>query len=316
MTPIKVPERYNYIACFLTLRCGLGCSYCINEHGNQLQTRMRSEMTADEWIESVNRLETKDLGVTLEGGEPTIHKGFYDIVNGIKPEIKIDLLTHLQFNTNDFINKVDPERLSNRNKPGHRSIRASYHVGRVLPHNMIDRAVKLQDAGFRVGIFSINIPENIEANMEMAEMARENKIYFFMKDFLGADRYGKLHGNYKYSDALSGVRSDVECRTKELLISPNGEVYRCHRDLYAADGAIGSVRDDDFQIRDLFRFCDNYGLCNPCDVKLKTNRYLQMGSCSVEIRGVDAKEKPLYENGSLLTLNVSKEGGNGHGCCE
>jgi hypothetical protein len=312
MTPIKVPERYNYMACFLTLRCGLGCSYCINEDKDQLETRMREEMSADEWVESINRLETKDLGVTLEGGEPTIHKGFYDIINGIKPEIKIDLLTHLQINIDEFINRVDPEKFSRRDIPGYRSIRASYHVGRVKPEKLINNAVRLQDAGFKIGIFTIGIPENSTANMEMNELATENRILFWPKDYLGLDGNGKLHGNYKYPEALSGVASDVECRTKELLISPTGDIYRCHRDLYAADGAIGSIRDDDFQIRDEFRFCDKYGLCNPCDIKLKTNRFLDMGSHSVEIRDVGTGYIPAFvEKENSLSLNVM--GGNGNG---
>ena len=33
-----------------------------------------------------------------------------------------------------------------------------------------------------------------------------------------------------------------------------------------------------------FRDCNRFGECNPCDVKLKNNRFQQFGTCSVTIK--------------------------------
>ena len=74
------------------------------------------------------------------------------------------------------------------------------------------------------------------------------------------------------------------CRNKELLVAPDGSCFRCHRDLYTNETSIGNITKDDFTIKDIFRVCSNFGDCSPCDVKLKTNRFLEMGSCSVEIK--------------------------------
>ncbi|MBI5232727.1 MAG: radical SAM protein, partial [Deltaproteobacteria bacterium] len=41
-----------------------------------------------------------------------------------------------------------------------------------------------------------------------------------------------------------------------------------------------------FDIEDIFRVCHVFGHCNPCDIKVKTNRFQQWGHTSVEIKEV------------------------------
>jgi organic radical activating enzyme len=283
MEKAGVPERYNYIAAFLTLRCNLNCSYCINN--NSGVSRKRLELDAEQWVNGLNRLAMrKDLPITIEGGEPTLHSGFYNILEKVKHPV--DLLTNLQFDVEEFISKVDPNWLNKRDIPSYKTIRISFHPEGMNLEDTIKKAVKLQDAGFDIGIFSLNLPEAIEDNMKMAEIARQNQIYFFIKDFLGW-RNGKLFGHYRYPEALDGNLKKAECRIKELLISPAGKIYRCHRDLYHEEMPIGDILEENFEIKDIFRTCSNYGTCNPCDIKLKTNRFLKMGSCSVEIKPIE-----------------------------
>jgi len=137
--------------------------------------------------------------------------------------------------------------------------------------------------GFNVGIFSINFPQNTEYNLKLAEECRNAKIYFFIKDYLGY--YNRhLFGHFKYPDSIKGKQdTKVSCKTSELIIGPEGNIYKCHRDLYLNEDPIGSIFDNNFKISSDYRDCNNYGECNPCDVKLKTNRFLEMGSCSVDI---------------------------------
>jgi radical SAM protein with 4Fe4S-binding SPASM domain len=119
--------------------------------------------------------------------------------------------------------------------------------------------------------------------MEMAERARQNRIYFFIKDYLGV-RDGRLLGHFKYPRGLDGKTKKCECRSNELLIAPDLQVYKCHRDLYHAESPLGSLLEKDYKIDNGFKSCDRYGQCNPCDLKLKANRFLEAGNCSVEIR--------------------------------
>lgn len=94
--PITRKEDHNYVAFFLTLTCTLHCPYCINLHAlnERSAQRGRSHMSADDWIAAANRLILcDDLPLTLQGGEPTLHRDFYRIVNEVKPEVKMDLMT-------------------------------------------------------------------------------------------------------------------------------------------------------------------------------------------------------------------------------
>lgn len=279
MKKIKVPDRYNYIAVFLTLRCNLNCPYCINALSPLV--RDRKEMNHHEWTRALNRLEIKpDLPITLEGGEPTLHKGVYKIINEVNHTF--DLLTNLQFDVCKFVENAQPEKFHNNNCTGYKSIRASYHPTMVDAVNLIRRAKILIEEGYEVGVFSLNYPGYSGENMQMTEIASGNGVFFYVKDFLG--RYeGRTYGYFKYPKGVSGCADPVRCRTKELLIDPAGNVFRCHRDLYANENPIGHILDEDFEIKDEFRSCELFGQCSPCDVKLKTNRFLQMGSCSVEI---------------------------------
>jgi radical SAM protein with 4Fe4S-binding SPASM domain len=109
-------------------------------------------------------------------------------------------------------------------------------------------------------------------------------IDFRLKEFLGICE-GKMYGSYKYPDACDGQKHDrVMCKTSELIIGPDGNIYRCHADLYLQNKPIGHILGTDFEIEDIYRPCDIYGYCNPCDIKNKFDRFQQTGHCSVNIR--------------------------------
>jgi sulfatase maturation enzyme AslB (radical SAM superfamily) len=279
---IEVPKEYAYIGVFLTLRCNFKCNYCINELSGTLQ-RSRKELTADMWVDVLNNLDIKhDIPITIGGGEPTVHKGFFKIVN--KLNHPIDLLTNLEFDIIKFIHNVDPESMYYQDDNyAYKSIRVSFHPEFMDIKETIAKAVALQNAGFNIGILPINYPENTTANLQLCEEARKNQIYVFIKDFLGEYR-GQMIGHYKYPEGLDGrYHNQVQCRTQELLISPTGDVFKCHRDLYMRQYPVCNLLDNP-DLKYEFRKCDKYGYCNPCDLKLKVNRFLQMGSCSVEIK--------------------------------
>ena len=60
-------------------------------------------------------------------------------------------------------------------------------------------------------------------------------------------------------------------------------VYQCHHDLYENFPSVGNILDPEFQIEEAFRNV-MFWFCNPCDVKIKTNRFQQFGHTSVEIK--------------------------------
>ena len=291
---INVPCNYNYIALFLTLSCNLACTYCINlnEKGSSRSSVNKKQIKPYEWVEFINRLclvdeegnIRRDIPLTLQGGEPTMYKGFYEVVNGISSRFKLDLLTNFMFDVDEFIQKVPVEKFTREAK--YAAIRVSYHPGQNEIGDLIIKHHKMRDAGFYVGIYSVATPQNMEHIKEVQEKCKQEGIDFRVKEYLGFDGK-KWHGTYKYQDAISQtIEKYCECKTTELIVGPNGGVYRCHSDLYENRIPIGNILDRDFRIQDIYRPCYVYGHCNPCDIKVKTNRFQEFGHTSVDIKNI------------------------------
>jgi len=281
MKPLILPKTYNYTGIFLTFGCNLKCSYCINRFEQKLIKRKL--ISGSDWVRGLNRIEAaSDLPLTLQGGEPSLHPDFIYIINNVKPELNIDILTNLQFDVEEFIANVDPSRI--RRKAPYASIRASYHPEQMTLDEVTTKTKILLDKGFSIGIWSTLHP-GFENHIKKAqEKCTKLGIDFRFKEFLG-EFDEKLHGTYKYAGACEKkFLKNVKCKTTELLIDCTGDVYRCHSDLYAARKPVGNILDPDFTINDIFRDCDHFGYCNPCDVKIKTNRFQVFGHTSVEIK--------------------------------
>jgi hypothetical protein len=240
-------------------------------------------LSGDEWIGALNRIEG-DIPITLQGGEPSLHRDFYLIVNGIRPSVPIDLLTNLQFDVDDFMKNVPPGRI--RREAPYASIRVSYHPDTMKLGPTLAKVKKLLDHGYHVGLWTVAHPR-YSAHIEyVKEQAAKLGIDFRTKEFLGVHE-GQLYGTYKYEGACANaITAQCECKTTELLIAPDGMVFGCHSNLYSGIDPIGNISDPDFVIKDDFRPCGHYGRCNPCDIKVKTNRFQEYGHTSVEIRNI------------------------------
>jgi hypothetical protein len=256
-------------------------------------------LTTEQWIGAANRLVLRnDLPLTLQGGEPTLFKGFYRFVNEVKPDIKMDLMTNLMFDVNAFIQNVPVWRFDR--KAPYAPIRVSYHPGQNRIDDLINKTRILQDAGFRIGLFGIMHPdENIASHiLSVQDQCLNQGIDFRVKEFLG-EHQGKLYGTFKYEKSvMEDEKQQCDCRTTELLVDPAGDIFRCHADLYNAREPIAHILDPAFSEDDIekLRPCHYYGDCNPCDVKIKTNRFQKFGHTSVHISNIKKfQDQPFAE---------------------
>jgi MoaA/NifB/PqqE/SkfB family radical SAM enzyme len=262
------------------------------------QRNIFKELSGEKWIEALNRLNPKkDIPISFAGGEPSLHKDFTYIINNLKPEFKIDLVTNLWWNDNkieEFIKNVSPEKIK-RYAP-YPPIRISYHPEEMGEgEKLIDNAKRLKSAGFDIGLEGVMYPSptQLESLERMNIRCNEAKISFRVKSFIGVyngrDYLGKpfsiVHGNYsRYPDSVFKEKTlECECKNSSLLINPEGDIYKCQRDLLLREYPEGNLLDSDLKIDGNFIKCYNYGNCHPCDVKVKTSHQQKLGTTDVEI---------------------------------
>lgn len=281
MKPIVVPAGHNYIGVFLTFGCSLNCSYCINHFEKNL--KQRPMISGKDWVRLLNRIDSRpDLPVSLQGGEPSLHPDFLYLINHLKPALPIDILTNLSFDIERFMREVKPERLK-RDAP-YASIRVSYHPETMDLAATTEKVLALLSRGYSIGIWSLLHPGYRQHVLQAQESCKKKGIDFRLKEFLG-EYQGKFYGTYKYPGCCSKAQPQkATCKTTELLIDPEAKVFRCHHDIYRGASPIGSLFDQSFSFEDIYRPCDHFGFCNPCDVKVKTNRFQQFGHTSVDIQ--------------------------------
>ena len=278
-----LPRSYNYVGAFLTFRCPYRCSYCINRfHGREI--RGYQEMAGREWIAFLSRLETLDVPVTLQGGEPGLHPDFVAIVREISRFQFVDILTNLAFDLNAFVREIQPDRL-NRKAP-YAPIRVSYHPEQFSLDEIVKRVLFLQNAGFRVGLYGVTHPSQAREIEHAQKVCANLGIDFRTKPFLGWFK-DVLYGEFAFPESCSGGKlRRCECATTELLIAPDGTIHRCHQFLYEGRRSLGHVADHDLHLPEHFMACSKFGHCNPCDVKVKNNRFQQFGHVSMRIRNI------------------------------
>ena len=282
---VHVPLDTDYIGVYLTNRCFLSCSYCITNYNEQfINVKGFRELEPAEWIEALNRLELPPgIPITLQGGEPFIYKGIWDILENVRH--KMDILTALP-------PQVTPERFKqlrtldwNKRGAPYPTIRVSFHKGQNDYKKLIERIKELQPI-LSIGLFHIEHPAYPELIAEIREYAQKEGVEFRTKTFLGVWQ-GKVCSEYKYPDACEGkvMRKNVQCKNTVFPIGPDGTVYRCHSDLYASrkEVAVGNLLDPNLKMEHKHRNCAYFGTCIPCDVKVKTNHLQQHGYTSVDI---------------------------------
>lgn len=288
MNTIIVPADYDYVGIYLTDKCFLQCPYCItNHHGsNFIDKKSVNFLLPKEWIRALNRLILpKNVPITLQGGEPFLYKGIWEILDNIAH--KVDIMTALPpFLEKKYFLKLKNLDWNKRESP-YPTIRVSFHKGQNDFKELVDRIAELDDF-LSIGLYYLSHPAISESEVTaMKDYAEEKDVEFRSKEFLGTHN-GKIHGIIKYPGSVDGKSQGimVHCKNTVVPVAPDGEIYLCHSDLYfnRRDRSLGNILDNTFTFPDEHLACSNFGLCSECDVKIKTNHHQQYGYTSVDIR--------------------------------
>ena len=288
MNTIIIPVDYDYVGVYLTNECFLRCPYCITSHhgSNFIGRKSVNSLSPKEWIRALNRLVLpKNVPITLQGGEPFLYKGIWDILDNITH--KVDIMTALP----PFLGKKSFLKLKsldwNKRESPYPTIRVSFHKGQNDFKELVERIAELDDF-LNIGLYYLSHSAISEAEIAaMKDYAKEKDVEFRSKEFLGIHD-GKMYGIIKYPGSVDGKIQGitVHCKNTVVPVAPDGEIYLCHSDLYfnRRDRSLGNILDNTFAFPNGHLPCLNFGLCSECDVKVKTNHYQQYGYTSVNIR--------------------------------
>jgi hypothetical protein len=290
MRQIQVSKDYDYVGVYLTDKCHLCCPYCITmHHGASYGRQQLRHLSACQWIEGLNRLELPaDVPITLQGGEPFLYKGIWDILEDVRH--KMDILTALPpYVKKEHFLKLKTLAWNKRTVP-YPTMRVSYHREQHDYKELVKRVAELQEI-LSIGIFYLDHPAYSEKEfIQVKGYTDKYGVELRKKEFLGWYD-NNLYGTFLYEDACIGQSKNVKvlCKNTVVPIACDGTIYRCHSDLYfnRKELALGNILDETVKLPQTHSYCENYGLCSECDVKIKTNRYQIFGYTSVDIKFLD-----------------------------
>ena len=263
---------FDTIQLFLTFLCSASpnyCPYCIQ---GPMQRNKYKEVSPDKWINFINGHE-QGTKIGLIGGEPTLYKGFKDIVENCSNNYLLTVTTNLKGPLySDFAAFLDWAH--------NYRVRwnMSFHPSVLSVSDFVNKVTMMRLNGLWVDqVASVDCEEMKQYHKELCDA----NIGFWLQTDTSIDSEGVLHPTKKeldmygsgeariddhkrYSYLCDGVNKKVTvfCTTRKLLVNPEGEVFRCHRDIYARENSLGNIFDNSVLPNYI---CPNLGTCNPCD---------------------------------------------------
>ena len=260
---------FDTIQLFITFRCSGNCPYCIQ---GPMERNVYKEVNADKWIEFIKNHE-RGTAFGLIGGEPTIYNGFKKIVENCSNEYLLTITTNLKSPLfHDFTSFLDwAVRYRVR-------WNMSFHPSVLKVGDFINKVTMMRLNGLWVDqVAAVDCEDMEKYHKELCDA----NIGFWLQTDTSIDSNGILHPTKEEYDAYGtgearikdykkymymcdGVNKGISvfCTTKKLLVNPEGEVFRCHRDIYSRENSLGNVFDNSVVPNYL---CHNLGTCNPCD---------------------------------------------------
>lgn len=249
-TPIDAKGDHLHI--YLTLRCDLGCYFCVNLQYANRPAQGWHEVSADQWLTYLNRLYNLEE-LYLQGGEPLLHRGFVDILNGLDG-FNICVYTHLPRQSVGILSRLKPRNNNIIFLCSYHPLNDKRAVNEYVDDfRQIPRGIKKQ-------VHIIEVPE--VSYMLYARAFRRYGIYLERADVSVLTQHNPIAQN-QFARVL--------CNSHMEVVSPDMRVYRClglmlrHYDDYTKH-----LKDYDFTAG--FQECRYYGLCGQCSTAKEIRR--------------------------------------------
>lgn len=247
--------------------CNYRCSYCFFEGKWEEYGKRNIYLSPQEWFEHWKRICNLygRCAIIITGGEPFIYHHFTEIIEKISQiHFPINISTNASANLNDFIEKIDPKKVS---------LTLSFHPQYDEIEEIIVKIKSLKEKGFLSEFinFCAYPPFLKELNRYIEKVKRSGeklKVIPYIGKYNGRDypdgylnEEKKILGlDEKWEKNVKRKGSLCAAGCKSALIFPDGKVARCGQ--IGERFLIGSIFSDDFKLLEKPLSCD-VDLC-PC----------------------------------------------------
>lgn len=293
-------RRLKAMYLHLTNRCNLQCVYCYRESSPHLPV-LHDAGRFREMFEYVKPFTAPGMEVTFSGGEPLMHPGFREVVEGsLAQGYSNVLLTNATLMTDELADFVSERfrfvkiSLDGPNEETHSRTRGKGNFARVLKgiRRLAERGIRVK---VQVTFMKSTLPYLNEIKEALPDLPNVNLVYTPLLPMgRGAGMDEEAIDNDTFYDFARDRRSvakyvpgqkirSCHAGVSNLSIADSGDVYPCHH-FHAGEFHFGNIFHDSFEdiffgekIQDYVWSMDvenNNPTCQRCDV-----RFLCGGGC-------------------------------------
>lgn len=260
----------NTAVWFITNRCQNNCPYCWQKQ-DQIKGGLKPEefIAADRWVVAWNRLKPKFLDIT--GGEPFLQPDFIKLLKSLDNDIKIGIVTNLNFDLTQFVQEISPEKVV--------SITSSFHPTSTMSRDIfIGKCLLLKNRKFNLKVNFVADPEQMWLTPFYKKLFRNAKIRFHIDPYYqipfrpyefskNEKSFLKNYISYDRSPVVKSEKLSIYCNAGNghINVQVNGDVYKCTYDKMLGKPKIGNIFDVGFKLNRDWNFCSNYYRCSNCD---------------------------------------------------
>ncbi|MFH1913489.1 MAG: radical SAM protein [Pseudomonadota bacterium] len=232
----------GHLRIYPTLACNLRCRYCVNE-AMGCRPHRYAMAGPQAWAKAINR---EGRHVVFTGGEPFLYPDLAEVINALRPDLKVRIYTNFCLNLADQLEWIArPVHFFISWHPQQRADRETFL------HNLVQMRSR--------GLFTADI-HAIDA-VETAPVLAGDIAYFADHGFaiaMDSDQRG-------FAGAGQGLCRPAACAKTLYLIAPDGTRYQCVSRLVRNDRPMENILAGPLGSAVAVSECPDFGNCAPCD---------------------------------------------------
>ena len=266
-------------------RCNYNCTYCFLHFEPESTNIEAIYLEPEEWITIWTDIYKRygSCHILATGGEPFTYPNFINLISILSKMHTFDFSTNLSWDINEFIKKVDKEKVK---------IESSFHPEFVNLEEFLRRVNLLKENDYLISVTVVAYPPLLDKIIDYKEIFKKERIKLNIYPYRGPYKSRKYPEEYAESERsflkelgievgikssrelmevynLIGKESTPTEKEKKLClmgqryakIVPNGDAYRCCAAINKDWGRLGNIIKKTFNLLDEPKYCPDYQRC-------------------------------------------------------